>query len=159
MYVIVGECGLTIDSDKQGSRGVIASPNYPSNYPGELHCSYQFVTSGDTRVQLIFRQFSLYLPQQQETLITNRSLTLAAHLLTNSIVCSRLYSLLNYFNFSCEHKYDHMTAYVTLGDRMSEIGTFCGRDSLPPRSNNINLHFIWTMNVSLPQRIQMNDLA
>ncbi|XP_078597736.1 CUB domain-containing protein 2-like isoform X3 [Branchiostoma floridae x Branchiostoma japonicum] len=54
--VIGQSCGLTSFSSGQGT---VTSPNYPSNYPNNFLCNYDFTASGDDRVWIKFTDFHL----------------------------------------------------------------------------------------------------
>ena len=49
-------CGGTITLTHP-STGIITSPNYPSDYPNNLHCVWQITGVGYTRIDLIFEDF------------------------------------------------------------------------------------------------------
>lgn len=55
-------CDQTFNSDIQKA-GNFSSPGYPSQgYPSRIHCKYTFTGRGKERVQIIFTDFDLYLP-------------------------------------------------------------------------------------------------
>ncbi|KRX48570.1 Suppressor of lurcher protein 1 [Trichinella murrelli] len=58
-------CDLEITS-KMDKSGTITSPNYPNQYPANLRCSYRFRSQNAERVQLVFTDFDLYQPPDQE---------------------------------------------------------------------------------------------
>ncbi|XP_024085218.1 suppressor of lurcher protein 1-like isoform X2 [Cimex lectularius] len=45
--------------------GSITSPGFPGHYPPGTSCQYEFTATGRQRVQLVFTDFSLFMPAQQ----------------------------------------------------------------------------------------------
>ncbi|CAH1102418.1 unnamed protein product [Psylliodes chrysocephalus] len=54
-------CDVAISSDTSRN-GTITSPSYPSPYPAKTTCTYEFQGRGKERVQVVFQDFSLYIP-------------------------------------------------------------------------------------------------
>ncbi|XP_057664757.1 suppressor of lurcher protein 1 isoform X2 [Diorhabda carinulata] len=73
-------CDVNISSDTSRN-GTIISPSYPSPYPAKTTCSYEFQGRGKERVQIVFHDFSLYLPNGNAKNCDNSdSLTVFIHI-------------------------------------------------------------------------------
>lgn len=55
-------CEFNITSEKNGPAGVLPSPGYPNQYEQNVRCEYHFISKGTERVQVIFTDFDLYHP-------------------------------------------------------------------------------------------------
>ena len=118
--------------------GVISSPNYPNPYPADLkvrlslsqslrlgeegspfQCTYTFRSNSKQRVQLIFKDFDLYLGPGQAAEVG------AATAGGGGAAGEK--------TTKCRGEMDHFSAYVELEGRMSEVDTFCGGAETPPQ--------------------------
>ncbi|XP_072388890.1 suppressor of lurcher protein 1 isoform X1 [Diabrotica undecimpunctata] len=73
-------CDVTISSDTNRN-GTITSPSYPSPYPAKTTCTYEFQGRGKERVQIVFQDFSLYIPNANAKNCDNTdSLTVFIHI-------------------------------------------------------------------------------
>ncbi|CAG9835219.1 unnamed protein product [Diabrotica balteata] len=81
MYKEIGSsCDVTISSDTNRN-GTITSPSYPSPYPAKTTCTYEFQGRGKERVQIVFQDFSLYIPNANAKNCDNTdSLTVFIHI-------------------------------------------------------------------------------
>uniref|UniRef100_A0A915LAG8 CUB domain-containing protein n=1 Tax=Romanomermis culicivorax TaxID=13658 RepID=A0A915LAG8_ROMCU len=131
-------CEFNITSRKNGKTGVLQSPNYPRQYDPNIRCEYHFMSVGQERVQLIFTDFDLYHPAN---LIKNDTKYIEPPI--------------------CRDDNDHVSAFVELNGRMSQLGTFCGEElpsQLMSSRSQISLefvshhHFILLSHASRPYR-------
>lgn len=61
LVVSVTNCDMVIYSDNS-KNGTISSPGYPEPYPAHSYCRLDFQGRGKERVQIIFRDFDLFNP-------------------------------------------------------------------------------------------------
>lgn len=67
---IASSCHQEFNSDGT-KHGTLTSPHYPSPYPPNTHCHYEFFGRGKERVRLIFQDFYLYKSPDGATDCTN----------------------------------------------------------------------------------------
>ncbi|KAK9506890.1 hypothetical protein O3M35_008741 [Rhynocoris fuscipes] len=93
--------------------GSITSPGFPGPYPPKTTCQYEFIASGRERIQLVFTDFSLFIPNElpKESKVEYMSIIYFIKLL---LIC-----------FRCEGV-DRVVAYVILDGRMEKIDSYCG---------------------------------
>ncbi|CAG7721938.1 unnamed protein product [Allacma fusca] len=67
----VSQCGNIIksyvgknESFPDAKNGTFSSLNHPHPYPSKTHCRYDFIAASDERIQIVFTDFNLYHPDE-----------------------------------------------------------------------------------------------